>query len=376
MRSPLGLALLPRGFGIPADEMTGPVIVGGGPAGCAAAIRLLKAGEHPVIIERREGADALCGGFLSWRTLDRLAELGITRQELGGHAITGLRLIAGQKIRSVDLPATAMGLSRRRLDGLLLGRARRLGVSVVQGTASFGDGRLWLDGERVACGCLFLATGKHDLRGLPRSRDAAGSDPMMGLRLRVTPSDAIRRELTGAIEIHLFQGGYAGVVLQENGTANICMAVRKSRLAAAQSKPKVLIEALTAQNPHLGARLADMPSDVLFDAVGHVPYGWRVRSGEEGIFRLGDQAGVIPSMAGEGIGIALASAEEAVRFFRAGGAPMASAFQRHFSARLRGPMTMAGMVTKLGEWHQGAQLMTLLAGMPGAASLVARLTRV
>lgn len=353
-----------------------PVIVGGGPAGCAAAIRLLEAGERPLIIERREGADALCGGFLSWRTLDRLAALGIGRDELGGHAITGLRLIAGQKLRHVALPAPAMGLSRRRLDGLLLNQARRLGADVAAGTASLSDGQLWLGSEPVAYESLFLATGKYDLRGLPRSREAAGRDPMMGLRLRITPSDAARRELTGAIEMHLFVGGYAGVVLQEDGSANICMAIRKSRLSAAQGRPAALLAELAAANPHLAARLADMPPDPAFDAVGHVPYGWRALSGMAGIFRLGDQAGVIPSLAGEGIGIALASAEQAVRFWRSGGAARAPAFQRHFAARLRTPLAVAGTVARLGENGQAAQMLTRLAGIPGAASLIAGLTRV
>lgn len=355
----------------------GPVIVGGGPAGSAAAIRLLEAGARPLIVERREGGDALCGGFLSWRTLDRLHSLGISRDELGGHAVTGLRLFAGKKVRSVQLPAPAMGLSRRRLDGLLLDRARGLGAEVVHATASFGDGRLGLgNGEPLESEALFLAAGKHDLRGLPRSREAAGSDPMMGLRLRVEPSAALRRELAGHIEMHLFPGGYAGVVLQEDGSANICMAVRKSRLAAAQGKPAALLAELAAENPYLGIRLADTPPESGFDAVGHVPYGWRATETAEGIFRLGDQAGVIPSLAGEGIGIALASAEEAVRFWRSGGAGAAPAFQRHLSARLRRPLAVAGMVAKLGERKRGAELLTLLAGTPGAASLVAGMTRI
>ncbi len=50
-----------------------PLIVGGGPAGCAAAIHRLHAGAGPLIVERRAaGTDRLCGGFLSWRTIKQL----------------------------------------------------------------------------------------------------------------------------------------------------------------------------------------------------------------------------------------------------------------------------------------------------------------
>ena len=54
------------------------LIVGGGPAGSAAAITLARGGHAPLLVERtRETADALCGGFISWRTIDSLERLGI-----------------------------------------------------------------------------------------------------------------------------------------------------------------------------------------------------------------------------------------------------------------------------------------------------------
>ncbi|HKX35436.1 MAG TPA: FAD-dependent monooxygenase, partial [Rhizorhapis sp.] len=62
---------------------TDPLIIGGGPAGAAAAIHLLCAGAQPTIIERqKETGDALCGGFLSWRTLQRLERLGFSSEML------------------------------------------------------------------------------------------------------------------------------------------------------------------------------------------------------------------------------------------------------------------------------------------------------
>ncbi len=64
---------------------------------------------------------------------------------------------------------------------------------------------------------LFLATGKYDLRNLPRPRRAG--DPALGLRLRLPASAAREALLAGSIELHLFAGGYAGVVLQEDGSA-------------------------------------------------------------------------------------------------------------------------------------------------------------
>jgi 2-polyprenyl-6-methoxyphenol hydroxylase-like FAD-dependent oxidoreductase len=57
---------------------TPALIVGGGLAGAATAIGLARAGLPHLLVERsRETGDAICGGFLSWRTLETLAGLGI-----------------------------------------------------------------------------------------------------------------------------------------------------------------------------------------------------------------------------------------------------------------------------------------------------------
>ena len=108
-----------------------PLIIGGGPAGATQAIHLLEAGAEPLIIERRaEGGDALCGGFLSWSTLEQLRQLGLPARELGGHEVHALRLFIGRRVLTMPLPGRAMGLSRKRLDRLLLNRARRMGAAV------------------------------------------------------------------------------------------------------------------------------------------------------------------------------------------------------------------------------------------------------
>ncbi|WP_447407143.1 hypothetical protein, partial [Clostridium perfringens] len=82
-----------------------------------------------------------------------------------------------------------------------------------------------------------------------------------------------------------------GIVLQEDGSANLCLAVHRSRLAAAGS-PAALLASLAAEAPVLAERLADLDDDLPIDAIANVPYGWRARGTEPGLYRLGDQAGV------------------------------------------------------------------------------------
>jgi menaquinone-9 beta-reductase len=355
-----------------------PLIIGGGPAGSTEAIHLLNAGVEPLIIERRaERGDALCGGFLSWNTLEQLQALGLSAQELGGHQVHTLRLFMGQRVKNMRLPGKAMAISRKRLDGLLFDRARRMGAAVRHESAVYEAGRIRLgSGERITGESLFLATGKHDLRGLCRPRRAAGADPLVGLRLRLQPSQALRTLLTGHIEMHLVPGGYLGMVLQEDGSANLCMAIRKSRLAAARGAPVTLLEHLARENLALGKRLTAIPTGARIDAIGPIPYGWRATTSVPGVFRLGDQAGVIASLAGEGIGIALASAAWAVRYWREGGAAAAPAFQQAFAARLRRPLAAAGLIADLAGQPAAAVPLSLMLMVPGLADLLAQMTRI
>lgn len=350
---------------------TAALILGGGPAGSAAGIVL---GARALILERSaEPQDALCGGFLSWRTLGALAALGIEADDLNPARITRLRLFAGRHVTEARLPAAAVGVTRRRLDALLLDRAARAGAAVERGVMVRGwDAGITRldDGAALHADATLLATGKHELRGFHRAHDAA--DPALGLRLRLAPAAALDRLIGGAIELHLFDRGYAGLARHEDGSANLCLAVHRSRLHEAGS-PAALIAALGGECPALVERLAHV-SLAPIDAIANVPYGWRARDTVPGLYRLGDQAGVIPSLAGEGMGIAIASGVSAARAILTGEA--SSEWQRRFAHTLYRPLNIAGLIRTLAESQGTAALLTLAACMPGVARGVARLTRI
>lgn len=361
--------------------MKGALIVGGGPAGAAAAIVLAGESKQHLLVERhRETADALCGGFLSWRTLETLETLGIEADSLNTARITRARLFAGTRRAEAALPRPALAVSRRRLDGLLLGRAEAQGARIERGIAvrSIDEAVRLADGAELRADALFLASGKHDIRGVARPAEARPDDAMLGLRLRLPEHAALARLVGDAVELHLFAGGYAGLVLQEDGSANLCMALRGSRLASAGS-PAALLAEVGEANPALGERLAhaDDLASARFDAVAQVPYGWRSREGAPGLFRLGDQAGVISSLAGEGVGLALASGIAAARAYAAGDAGAAAPWQRAHARRIARPLMIAEIVRAAAERPLPAAIMTGMVGAaPGLLGLVARLTRI
>lgn len=357
-----------------------PLIIGSGIAGSAAAIALARGGASALLLEKsRETGDAICGGFLSWQSIAALDRLGLDRAALGGSFVSKVRLFAGHRIVEAPLPQPGMGLSRHRLDTLLLDAAVAAGTAVERGVAvkSVSTGAATTgDGATIASDAIFLATGKYNLPSTARTPPGrAASDPVIGLRLRIAASPAVTRLVGGAVELFLFDRGYAGLVAQEDGSANLCLAVHKSRLVEAGGRPEALIAAWGAESFRLGERLAAGAQVGAIDAIAAVPYGWRATGGTAGLWRLGDQAACIPSLAGEGMGIALAASASAVAAWRQGAD--AEQWQAGFGRRIARPMAVARMAWALAEsprWNGPG--LAMLGRAPMLLDWLAKATRV
>ncbi|HEY0314640.1 MAG TPA: FAD-dependent monooxygenase [Sphingomonas sp.] len=355
---------------------TDTLIVGGGPAGSASAIRLAQAGRRPLLIERsREGLDSTCGGFLSWTTLAALERLGIDRDALRAEPVDSMAIFSPTGSARTRLPALAAAVSRRRLDRLLIERAAQAGAAVERGTGVRRldpDRALLADGGEFGFESLVLATGKHDLRGAARPPAADG--PMVGLSWSLGVTAGLRAAVARTIELHLFRGGYAGLVLQEE-SANLCLAIDRDRLDEAGGRPDALLRALAAECPVLADRIGAASAMGGAKAIANMPYGWRARRTAPGLYRVGDQAGVVPSFAGEGIALALtggaAAADALLR-----GMP-AETFQPRLARRLRRPLMVAGATVRLAKHPAGARVMVSATGrLPSLARLVAGWMRI
>jgi flavin-dependent dehydrogenase len=356
---------------------TAALILGGGPAGSAAAVSLARAGIEAELIERTEGPhDVVCGGFLGWDALAALERLGLDPAGLGARPIRRLRLISAKRRIEVPLPRLAAGLSRRTLDEALLGAAAEAGAKVRRGSAvraaDLAERRVRLDDEdEVEGDALVLATGKHELRGANRPVDI--SSRPLGLRTALIPRSVLSEALEGVIELHLYEGGYAGLLLQEDGTANLCLSASRTRLKEAGGI-EPLVARLAGELPAFSARLGEAEASG-WSAVSGVPYGWRALQTAERVYRVGDQAAVIASLAGDGIAIALESGIAAARAIMAG--TPAADFQCEWARRARRPVGLAEMLRRSAEHALGRDaMMGLLGWFPALAPLAARLTRI
>ena len=245
-----------------------------------------------------------------------LAELGIDVLALGGAPIRTVRLACGHAVAEAPLPFEGVGLTRRTLDAALLRQAgaaarRPARPGRARGCRRATDRIEVRGGGGPRARRVLLATGKHDL-GAPRRPSTASRNGLIGFKTYLTLGAAARAGLGGAVEVVLFEGGYAGLQAVEGGFVNLCLLVHGETFARAGGRWAAFLGHLCATSPHLRARL-DGAVERPRAAALHRPgaYGFVHRGGPdaaEGLFRLGDQMGVIPSFAGDGIAIALHSA--------------------------------------------------------------------
>ena len=289
------------------------LIIGGGPAGAAAAIRIASAGRPVTLIERNEGpTDKVCGDFLSGEAVQSLGALGVDVAAVGPEPIGGLRLLHGRHCATTHLPFAAFGISRRVLDEALLRRAADCGASVLRGHAvrRLSHGRRGYVADTtlgpMATDDLFLATGKHELRGMARPQSGSG---LLGLKMYYAFDPTQSRELRGHVELTLFTHGYAGLLAVRPDQAVLCVLISRSGYRAMGSRWAALLEALGGSCPELGRRLnGARPLLARPLAISGLPYGYLARgNGTLPVFRVGDQAMVVGSLTGDGVAQALAS---------------------------------------------------------------------
>lgn len=360
------------------------IVVGGGPAGAAVACHLASAKKSVLLFEKEAGPrHKVCGEFVSSEAQGYLAALGIDLAALGAMPIRHVRLVHGRHVAETALPFTAAGLSRYRLDEALLNRASALGARVRRGNAARRVEKTKTDTWHVIAGeesaesaAVFLATGKHELRQFKRV--PATPDGLIGFKMYLRLTRGQTEALHDAVEVVLFDGGYAGLQLIDPATANLCLLVRKSTFARVGKSWTALLSHLVGSCPHLGDRLAGaVPCWEEPLAIASLPFGFlgAETAPDAGLYRLGDQVSVIPAFSGNGISIALHTARLAADCYLQGGD--ATEYLRRVRGDLRGTMGVANRLSRVTA-HSWAQGLTVDACrmFPPLMAVLARKTRI
>jgi len=277
------------------------LVVGGGPAGLATAIHAALAGLEVVVAEPRPTPiDKACGEGLMPGAVQALAALGVSVE---GHPLRGIRYLDDRHhAQALFTPDPGRGVRRTELQAALARRAEELGVPVLPVRA----GAVQQDGGSVrAAGVtaryLAAADGLHSpIRRQLALEQADARAPRYGLRrhFAVLP-------WTDCVEVHWSPRAEAYVT--PLGPSLVGVAV-----LTAERGP---FDTHLARFPALARRL---PPAAATAVRGAGPLRQRVRARVAGrVLLVGDAAGYIDALTGEGISLALATAEQLVRCVRA-----------------------------------------------------------
>lgn len=275
-------------------------VIGAGAAGSAAAAHLARLGWAVTVIESRAfPRSKVCGEFISPAATGLLEALIGPGDLLGAGArrVGTLTLESSDKSRTWTLPEPAWSLSRRGLDHLLLERARAAGATVLQpelvtGVEYSQSGvRVELaSGREIPADIVVHAdgSGRHDPAGpIPLARG------LIGLKCHA-------RATVDGVRLRAHRGGYCGAIGIEGGLSTFAMCVSARLLRdAGGDRDALLARIWPGLDP--AQRVGDWHACGVARSA-HRP-GGHYRS-----FRVGNAAGAVDPVGGEGIGLALWSA--------------------------------------------------------------------
>lgn len=378
------------------DTATDVLVVGGGPGGAAAAAWCAAAGLDTLLVDSAVfPRDKPCGDGLTPRAIGELQRLGMSGFLHGRGTNFGLRAHGfGQTLHlpwpGGHLPITGSAAPRTELDNAVLNVARTWGAKVLDGAKAVGvergDGERvaairvrTADGERtIACDRLVVADGARSHLGRTLGR-TWHRDTTYGVAARAYMRSG--RSTDPWISSHLELRDGAGDVLSGYGwvfplgsdQVNIGVGTLASARRPADVNLRQLLQHYVVQRRG-DFDLSGEPAGV-WSAL--LPMGGAV-SGVAGPnwVLVGDAAGCVNPLNGEGIDYALETGRFAADLFAAGGGSYAAAWPAvltdHYgeafsiARRLAGLLTVPGLLPALGPWGMRSRtLMTVALRLMG-----------
>ena len=288
------------------------VIIGGGLAGLTAAIHLSKIGLKILLIEKNEyPKHKVCGEYISNEILPYLNWLSVDISELNPTQISKLDFsTADGKMIHCDLPLGGFGVSRYALDQFLYKKAIQSGCEIIQDSVDDivyeNDGHTisTLNNGIFTSEIVIGAFGKRSTIDQKLKREFIQKKSYW-LTLKAHYSGEFPNDTVG---LHNFEGGYCGVSKVENDAINICYLASYDSFKKYKNTEEYQ-NYIVSKNPHL--KLIFDSSKMIFETpltISQVSFS-KKKLLENHILMVGDSAGLIHPLCGNGMAMAIHSAK-------------------------------------------------------------------
>ncbi|MGL1887957.1 MAG: NAD(P)/FAD-dependent oxidoreductase [Reichenbachiella sp.] len=288
------------------------VVIGGGLSGLLNAILLARAGWSVRLYEQKTYPfHRVCGEYISNEVKQYLTKKGLFPSQFEPANISKLVLSsASGQIAESPLAMGGFGISRYALDQYWVEQARAIGVEVLEKAkvtrVTFKDNAFEIQTNKDQCQSRFVigAYGKRSTLDTNMHREfMSNRSPYLGVKYHIKidrPSDTIA--------LHNFHNGYCGMSEVEGGVFNLCYLSHRSNMKGQTDLPSMEAKVLQ-QNPLLKSVWEE--AEFLFDTpmvINEVSFAPK-QLVEDHVLMCGDAAGMITPLCGNGMAMAIRSAD-------------------------------------------------------------------
>lgn len=300
------------------------IVVGGGPGGSTVAAALAEAGHRVLLLDRaRFPRHKACSEYVNPGGVAILRSLGIEAEVVAAgahrmeamlvHAPAGSRFLAN--FEGAQPGRAALGLSRYKLDNLLLDRAKAAGVEVrerahVRAVVREGNRAV---GVEVTIGDVRETIYAPLVIGADGHSSVVARDLGLTAPLRWPNKTGLVAHYRGVSgldrwgEIHVGDGFYAGLAPLEDGLTNVAVVANASAVSRREGSVDTLFADILARFPAVASKLAGAERVGGIRGVGSMAHRTR-RAAGDGYLLVGDAASFLDPFTGEGIYEALRAA--------------------------------------------------------------------
>lgn len=301
-------------------------VIGGGLAGLCLAVQLADRGISVIVFEKNHYPfHKVCGEYISLESWDFLISLGLTLDKMRLPLITHLGVSSerGFMLSHALLPG-GFGISRYSLDHYLSEIASRKGVKILQGCRVTSAIRLETGGHQIqtslgnfTSNVLCGSYGKYTPAFMDKSEPGKNEDGSnyIGVKYHIKADLPAHR-----IELHNFKGGYCGISRVDRDWHCMCYLTTAKNLLENGKDIRQMEENVLFRNPFLkeyfsnSAFVSRQPL-----VISNVSFS-KKKTENSGIFLLGDAAGSITPLCGNGMSMGMRASKilagELLKFFK------------------------------------------------------------